>query len=423
MTPSVISVTGLGKQYTLGNTAGGYSRLTEDISDAAARLLHKRPGERIEKSKRQIWALRGIDLEVASGDVVGIVGRNGAGKSTFLKIMSRITEPTEGRAVIHGRISSLLEVGTGFHPELTGRENVYLNGAILGMRKREIDEKFDEIVAFAEVERFIDTPVKRYSSGMAVRLAFAVAAHLEPEILIVDEVLAVGDSSFQKKCIGKMSEVAGGGRTVIFVSHNMGAVAELCSRAVLLDEGRLLKDGSVSSVLESYARLIGERGHERTFQTDPSLPAAIVSAEISNGDGTPTTTFDLTDEIVITIRYEVREAIQGLQLTVTLSRNLVDVVTSFDTDALSETPDREPGTYEAVYRLPGMFLKAGSYMARVAAGTPERLLQDAEGAVTFDVEELTVNTNARGYRRERAGLVISPGSWQTTRVGEAELVR
>jgi lipopolysaccharide transport system ATP-binding protein len=407
MTDSAISVAGLSKQYTLGNTAGGYSRLTEELSDAFARLLRRQSGEHLEGTKRKIWALRDVDLEVATGDVVGIVGRNGSGKSTFLKVMSRITEPTEGRVVIHGRISSLLEVGTGFHPELTGRENVYLNGAILGMRKREIDAKFDEIVGFSEVERFIDTPVKRYSSGMAVRLAFAVAAHLEPEILIVDEVLAVGDASFQKRCIGKMSEVADSGRTVLFVSHNLGAVAELCNRAVL----------------ESYARLIGDRGHELMFTADPSLPAAILSAEISTGDGLATTSFDLADDIRIAIRFEVRERIHGLQLTVTLARNMVDVTTSFDTDSLTEIPAREHGLYEAVYRVPAMFLKAGSYTARITAGTPDRLLQDAEAALVFDIDEVTVNAHSKGYRRERAGAVISPGGWETLRVGDAELVR
>jgi homopolymeric O-antigen transport system ATP-binding protein len=337
--------------------------------------------------------------------------------------MSRITEPTEGRVVIHGRISSLLEVGTGFHPELTGRENVYLNGAILGMRKREIDAKFDEMVAFAEVERFIDTPVKRYSSGMAVRLAFSVAAHLEPEILIVDEVLAVGDSAFQRRCIGKMSEVASSGRTVLFVSHNLGAVAELCNRAMLFEAGRVIADGSTSSVLDRYARLLAERGHQRLFIADPSLPATIHSVEIVDAAGNPTTSFDLADPIAIRVRYEVREPIHGLQLSTTVARNMIDVMTSFDTDQLAEVPDREPGLYEAVYRIPEMFLKAGSYTVRITAGTPDRLLQDVEGAVTFEVDELSSNTHFRGYRRERAGNIISPGVWETARVGEAEFVR
>jgi lipopolysaccharide transport system ATP-binding protein len=422
MSTSAISVTGLGKQYTLGNTVGGYSRLTEEISDTFARLLRKRPGERVEKTEKKIWALRGIDLEIAQGDVVGIVGRNGAGKSTFLKIMSRITEPTEGRAVIRGRISSLLEVGTGFHPELTGRENVYLNGAILGMRKREIDSRFDEIVGFAEVERFIDTPVKRYSSGMAVRLAFAVAAHLEPEILIVDEVLAVGDASFQRKCIGKMSEVASSGRTVLFVSHNMGAVSELCNRAMLLENGEKRVDGTVDEALDAYAHLVGETGHVRELAHDPSLPAAIHSIELSDADGQPTTTFDLDEDVLVRIRYEVRETLHGLQLSATVARNMVDVTQSFDTDALDEFPAREPGVYESVYRIPAMFLKAGSYTVRVTSGTPEQLLQDVQGALLFDIEELTVNAHARGYRRDRAGLVVSPGVWETSRIREAELL-
>jgi lipopolysaccharide transport system ATP-binding protein len=413
-----IEVAGLGKRYVLGNTSGGYSRLTEDISDVFARLLRRRAGERVEKTRAEIWALRDVDLEVVEGDVVGIVGRNGAGKSTFLKIMSRITDPTEGRAVINGRVSSLLEVGTGFHQELTGRENVFLNGAILGMRKREIDAKFDDIVEFAEVARFIDTPVKRYSSGMAVRLAFAVAAHLEPEILVIDEVLAVGDIAFQRKCIGKMSEVARSGRTVLFVSHNMGAVSELCTRAVLLEAGNVFVDGPVDAVLDTYGRLLGERGHEAVFEVDPALPAAIRSVSVGDTAGRQSTTFDLRDEVLMTVRYVVREPLAGLQTSVTLARNMVDVFTSFDTDDLDEIPIREPGEYEATLRLPAMFLKAGSYLARITIGTPEQLLHDAPGAVSFELEELTMNTHHRGYRRERAGVVIGPGRWRTERVGE-----
>jgi lipopolysaccharide transport system ATP-binding protein len=204
-----------------------------------------------------IWALDGVNLEIKHGEAVGLIGRNGAGKSTLLKVLSRITKPTAGRAEIHGRVGSLLEVGTGFHPELTGRENIYLNGAILGMRKTEIDRKFDEIAAFAEVEKFLDTPVKHYSSGMYVRLAFAVAAHLEPEILLVDEVLAVGDASFQKKCLGRMSEVTRAGRTIVFVSHNMAAVANLCSRAFLLDGGQVAGQGSVPGVVQKYLESLG----------------------------------------------------------------------------------------------------------------------------------------------------------------------
>jgi lipopolysaccharide transport system ATP-binding protein len=211
------------------------------------------------RALEEFWAVRDVSLDIARGEVVGIIGRNGAGKSTLLKILSRITEPTSGRVQLRGRVSSLLEVGTGFHPELTGRENVFLNGAILGMGRHEIRRKFDEIVAFADIEKFLDTPVKRYSSGMYVRLAFAVAAHLEPEILIIDEVLAVGDAAFQKKCLGKMGEVAKGGRTVLFVSHNMATISALCSRAVMLREGRLVADGPVEEVMQHYLADISER--------------------------------------------------------------------------------------------------------------------------------------------------------------------
>jgi lipopolysaccharide transport system ATP-binding protein len=250
-----IRIEDLGKRYVLGEALSHYPTLKDSLTAGAMRLWSslRSPLSVMRRSPREhFWALRGVSLEVAEGDVIGIIGRNGAGKSTLLKILSRITEPTEGSARIHGRVGSLLEVGTGFHPELSGRENIFLNGAILGMHRHEISAKFDEIVDFAEVERFIDTPVKRYSSGMYLRLAFAVAAHLEPEILIVDEVLAVGDASFQRKCLGKMSEVADQGRTVLFVSHNMDAVQRLCTRAVLLERGSVVSDGGTSEVIGQY---------------------------------------------------------------------------------------------------------------------------------------------------------------------------
>jgi len=253
MSELAVRVEGLGKEYRLGGPREPYSTLRDRLNKLASarfRALRGR-GERSEQSP-PFWALKDVSFEVRPGEVVGIIGRNGAGKSTLLKILSRITEPTEGEVDINGRVGSLLEVGTGFHPELTGRENVYLNGAILGMRRSEIVRKFDEIVAFAEVEKFIDTPVKHYSSGMYMRLAFAVAAHLEPEILVVDEVLAVGDAEFQKKCLGKMGDVARGGRTVIFVSHNMGAVQSLCRSAIHLDAGQIVANGSTTEVVGRY---------------------------------------------------------------------------------------------------------------------------------------------------------------------------
>jgi lipopolysaccharide transport system ATP-binding protein len=273
----IIQVENLGKKYTIhhqGGSGAGYRRLSEDLAAAIKRPFRRRKSEvRDQRSEirsatsdvcpppsalrppfsESFWALRDVSFDVQPGEVLGIIGRNGAGKSTLLKILSRITEPTEGRVTLRGRVASLLEVGTGFHPELTGRENVYLNGAVLGMSRAEIKRKFDEIVAFAEVEKFLDTPVKHYSSGMYVRLAFAVAAHLEPEILVVDEVLAVGDAEFQKKCLGKMGEVAQGGRTVLFVSHNMNAVESLCRRVAYLDHGRLVEEtNDVRQVITRY---------------------------------------------------------------------------------------------------------------------------------------------------------------------------
>jgi lipopolysaccharide transport system ATP-binding protein len=257
MSDTVIRVENLGKKYIIGHQKSErYTALRDVMANGAksfGRKLLKPLGKSIsDPADEEFWALKDVSFEIKQGDRVGIIGRNGAGKSTLLKILSRITEPTKGSIRIKGRVASLLEVGTGFHPELTGRENIFLNGAILGMSKLEIKRKFDEIVAFAEVEKFLDTPVKRYSSGMYVRLAFAVAAHLEPEILIVDEVLAVGDAQFQKKCLGKMKEVSGEGRTVLFVSHNMTAIRTLCSKAVLLHRGTIIDSGSINQCIETY---------------------------------------------------------------------------------------------------------------------------------------------------------------------------
>ncbi len=269
----VIRVDGLSKQYRIGVKPDGYKTLRETLTDGfvapfrrTMELLRGQASGAAEMDEK-IWALKDVSFEIKRGEVVGIIGPNGAGKTTLLKIISRITEPTEGFAEIHGRVGSLLEVGTGFHPELTGRENIFLNGAILGMKKVEIQRKFKEIVDFTEIEKFIDTPVKHYSSGMYVRLAFAVAAHLEPEILLVDEVLAVGDASFQKKCLGKMGDVSREGRTVLFVSHNMSAVRSLCSRCLFLKEGALYLDGNTDDVVTSY---LTEILPSRSYATDTS---------------------------------------------------------------------------------------------------------------------------------------------------------
>src|SRR5437870_8496484 len=271
----VIAVENLSKKYIISHQKREryrYMALRDVLANGAKRftdkLIHPFAAPKNDPTHEEFWALKDINFDIMQGDRVGIIGRNGAGKTTLLKILSRITEPTSGKVSIKGRVASLLEVGTGFHPELTGRENIFLNGAILGMSKMEIKKKFDEIVAFAEVEKFLDTPVKRYSSGMYVRLAFAVAAHMEPEILIMDEVLAVGDAQFQKKCLGKMGEVAGGGRTVLFVSHNLAAIAELCERALMLAGGDLIADGSVAPVVARYLKE-AQGSSEAKHCTDP----------------------------------------------------------------------------------------------------------------------------------------------------------
>ena len=292
MADVVIRAERLGKKYAIAHQRQGarYVALREEIGRAASAFWRRArdmvrgtqllDGEDIE----EFWALRDVGFEIRRGEVVGVIGRNGAGKSTLLKVLSRITEPSEGRVVIEGRVASLLEVGTGFHPELTGRDNIFLNGAILGMGRAEIRRKFDEIVAFADIERFLDTPVKRYSSGMSVRLAFAVAAHLEPEILVVDEVLAVGDAEFQKKCLGKMSEVAHGGRTVFFVSHNMSAVQSLCGRGMLLDHGRLVADGPVSDVIQGYVAAL-ESASREAGTLEVALGPGLTLRRLAFGEG------------------------------------------------------------------------------------------------------------------------------------------
>jgi len=404
-----ISVENLAKEYKLGRTLPTYRTLHGRLMN---RLL-RRTVDEDEEALNKLWALADVSFDVHEGEVVGIIGRNGAGKSTLLKILSRITEPTSGSATIYGHVGALLEVGTGFQPELTGRENIFLNGAILGMRRSEILRRFDEIVAFSEIEKFIDTPVKRYSSGMYVRLAFSVAAHLEPEILIVDEVLAVGDVAFQRKCLGQMGTAARSGRTVLFVSHNMGAVAELCSRGILLEHGRVVADADVSTALGQYSRIMSEHAKLVQFEPDRSAPASILEVGLENTEGETTASFDLADEMIVTIRYVVRERLDGLQFTVTLARNMVDVIHSFDTDDLDGIPTRDPGVYEARFRLPGMFLKAGLYSVRITAGTRTLLIQDLHGAIEFEIEERTVNTHSRGFRKDRPGHVIAPGVWET----------
>jgi lipopolysaccharide transport system ATP-binding protein len=331
MSDIVIKAENLGKKYIIGHedANGRYTALRDVLMQNARGLWHKTrdlvQGKPIVQGDtlEEVWALKDVSFEIRRGEAVGIIGRNGAGKSTLLKILSRITEPSAGRITVKGRVASLLEVGTGFHYELTGRENIYLNGAILGMTRKEIKRKFDEIVAFAEVEQYLDTPVKRYSSGMYVRLAFAVSAHLEPEILVVDEVLAVGDAAFQKKCLGKMGDVAQGGRTVLFVSHNMATVSSLCSMAYLLEQGRLASCGLSQKVIDQYIRSLDKLtssllGDRRDRKGDGRLRFTKVTIVDANG-GAPVDNVRSNDNIKLVLSYEIPDGKPKHNVSVSIS--------------------------------------------------------------------------------------------------------
>jgi lipopolysaccharide transport system ATP-binding protein len=387
MSDLAVRVENLGKQYTIGEgRSGSYSTLRDRIADgfgAPWRMLAARRGRRAAGSVREkprddtFWALDGVSFDVRRGEVVGVIGRNGAGKSTLLKILSRITEPTTGFADIYGRVGSLLEVGTGFHPELTGRENIFLNGAILGMHRAEIAARFDEIVAFSEIGRFIDTPVKHYSSGMYLRLAFAVAAHLEPEILVVDEVLAVGDASFQKKCIDKMGEVARGGRTVIFVSHNLSAVLRLCSKAIWLDGGHVTAIGTAASIVERYLTAETPSSAERLWQADEAAPGTApppfrpVAVRLRDARGAVTDVFSSSQDFAIEVEYELGAPAREFRVHVKLQSSMGDMLfisSDRDDPELYERHQlRPPGHYVSRCHIPANLLNRGAYVVGVSA--------------------------------------------------------
>jgi lipopolysaccharide transport system ATP-binding protein len=422
MTETVIRVENVGKWYALGaqGGAGGYRTLRESLMtsmQASFRRLRDSFGssDAARKSSEGFWALQDVSFDVHRGEVVGIIGRNGAGKSTLLKILSRITEPTRGSVAIHGRIASLLEVGTGFHPELTGRENVFLNGAILGMRRAEIKAKFDEIVAFAEVEKFLDTPVKRYSSGMYVRLAFAVAAHLEPEILIVDEVLAVGDMAFQKKCLDKMQDVGAHGRTVIFVSHNMAAVNRLCSRAVLLDQGRVVAEGDTTSVVHRYLQSGLHTTAERRWPDAERGPgdaiARLHAVRVRTQDGETAETVDIRRCVGIEIAYEVlRDGWTVYPGVVCHNEEGVCLFNARDLDPAWKGRRKSAGNYRSTVWIPGNYLAEGLIVVSVALTTYVPLTQHCfeRDIVAFQVVDTLEGDSARGDFAGTMGGVIRP---------------
>ena len=420
MSQPAISVERLGKRYKIGRPpAAGTSWRATLGSAVRAHLARLRMLSEVGNEDEFIWALRDATFDIRPGEVVGFIGRNGAGKSTLLKLLSRVVTPTAGRAVIRGRVGSLLEVGTGFHPELTGRENIYLNGAVLGMRRAEIRRVFDQIVAFSEIERFLDTPVKRYSSGMYVRLAFAVAAHLEPEILIVDEVLAVGDVQFQKKCLGKMGDVAESGRTILFVSHNLGAVRELCSRGILLERGQVMADGPVEEVAARYlATVTDDCERRREYEDDPSKAVAITSIDVVSPTKGGGELLDIEDPLEVHIGHSVHRDIEGTNLGLILQREGTPVFCSFDLDTQPERfEQRRAGRYVARVALPHRLLKAGRYTITVGVGhTATGPIDLKSDAVGFELLETSADTTLRGYARARPGQIIVPLEWETASV-------
>lgn len=419
----MIFAEGLSKQYLISGPQIRYKTLREGLTNAAQGPFRWIRSLNISQNRQPqtFWALKDVSFEVKQGEVVGLIGRNGAGKSTLLKLLSRITEPTAGYAEIRGRVGSLLEVGTGFHPELTGRENVYMSGALLGMRKAEIEQKFDEIIAFAEVEQFIDTPVKRYSSGMHVRLAFAVAAHLEPEILLVDEVLAVGDARFQRKCMNKMQDVGQTGRTIVFVSHNMSAITRLCERTILLDEGRIIEDGPshqvVSAYLNSGLGTTAERRWSSLSQAPGNDTVRLRAVRVCTENGQITDAVDIRKPVGIQMEYQVLSP--GVILAPNFHFYNEEGIYAFvviDSDPAWRGKPRPVGNYTSTAWIPGNLLSEGSLIVGAAISTlnPATVHVHERDAVAFQVIDTLEGNSARGdYAGSMPGVVRPLLAWTT----------
>jgi lipopolysaccharide transport system ATP-binding protein len=420
-----VIVKNIGKRYKIGAAQERQDTL-RDVLVAGARKIGSafKRGKLAKATDDHIWALRDVSFEVKQGSAIGIVGRNGAGKSTLLKVLSRVTEPTEGYGELRGRVGSLLEVGTGFHPELTGRENIFLNGAILGMTRKEINARFDEIVDFSEVEKFIDTPVKRYSSGMYLRLAFAVAAHLEPEILVVDEVLAVGDADFQRKCLGKMGDVAESGRTVLFVSHNMSAILRLTEETIVLDKGRVIKRAPSAEAVDFYLNRgmskLGERYWEDDEVPANAAPFRPLAIRVVDKDGVVSDSMRSVDPITIEIDYELEQDITGLRVGYYLNSTRGEAIfTSFDTDSetlFKEYNMRAKGVYTSRCVIPANTLNEGRFVLGVNASSyrVRRYFQDDQ-ALSFSVDA----SGAPGthWPEPRPGGVRLPLAWDIQEKG------
>ncbi len=415
----IVSIEKISKRYRVGALHPGYETFREMIGGALLTPFRRRRGG--EDARRTLWALKDVSLEVRQGELLGIVGHNGAGKSTLLKILSRITKPTRGRVVLGGRVGSLLEVGTGFHPDLTGRENVFLNGAVLGMRKAEIARKFDEIVAFAEVEQFIETPVKFYSSGMYVRLAFSVAAHLEPEILIMDEVLAVGDAAFQQKCLDKMRDIRRQGRTIFFVSHSMPAITRLCKRVILMQGGEVTSDGDPQTVVGRYLSSSWKAGAEREWPNEDAPGdrfARLRRVRVCDESGATTAVVDIRKPFRIEVTFDVLSS-GSTALPVVELRNEegTEIFSTHDTGDEWRRAERPAGRYTSAVQIPGNLLAEGSLVAHVSLMShfPSTTLHAREAnAVAFQVFDDEGAGTARGdYVGPMPGVVRPLLEWTT----------
>ncbi|MGF1570731.1 MAG: ABC transporter ATP-binding protein [Nodosilinea sp.] len=424
MSDTVIQVENLGKKYVIDHQQAGGSRyvaLRDVLADGAKslsyRLRHPRQ-PRVSRRQEEFWALKDVSFEVKRGEVVGIIGRNGAGKSTLLKVLSRITEPTTGRVRLRGRVASLLEVGTGFHPELTGRENIFLNGAILGMSRAEINRKFDEIVEFAEVSRFLDTPVKRYSSGMYVRLAFAVAAHLEPEILVVDEVLAVGDAAFQKKCLGRMEAVSKEGRTVLFVSHNMAAIRGLCTNALIMKKGRLDTKFGIDIAIKEYLSEGELSESHKIWNIDDAPQSAeirFLEAYILNEKEEKSSSIDCREQFSILVKYLILKPLRDLRIGFFM-QNLEGVPICGSNDPMAwPAQERDVGEYISHCNFPGYVLNSGRYSIYFGADIPpyRRPLATTPYCLTFTIEDV----EGHGPMHEKLPGIVRPRlTWHISQI-------
>ena len=412
MSNAVITVENIAKSFRLGAIQRGHT-----LADAVNARLKRLAGRGGERTKGEIlWALKGVSFEVQHGEVLGIIGRNGAGKSTLLKILSRIVAPTGGRAVIEGRVGSLLEVGTGFSGELSGRENIFLNGTILGMSRQEIRRKFDEIVEFSEVGPFIDTPVKRYSSGMYTRLAFAVAAHLDPDILIVDEVLSVGDIQFQKKCLGKMGDMTRAGRTVLFVSHNMAAISSFCSRCIVLKAGEVLCDAPPDQAIARYAETgaPGASGELRLGKPDKDWPVYVTRLTLENQEGAASGALEMFSPSFLMVEYTVEQPVSNVSMAMLLSKSGQNILYSYDNDSNEELAgNRKPGRYVARLRLPTEQFKEGDYTIELKIGWNRIEITDARAVLPFEIVNHRRDLMHKSYRADRMGFLAMDIPWAT----------